>query len=425
MRDNIYDLVGIGAGVFNLSLASLLTETNIKNIFFDAKESYSWHKGMQLDFATIQNSQTKDLVSLANPKNKYSFQNFLHEQGRLESHTIANFEFIKRWEFEQYLQWVVEDLDTVCLGKPVSEISKQDDHFKIKFRNQDVSKVILAKNICVGTGVVPFIPDCASNFLGNRVFHNSEYNFHSSYDSKSITIIGGGQSALEIAIDLLKSSRSVNKLTFVFQEQFIHQIEDSQFAEDKIFTTTGLNFFYNLDKETKKQLNNQYRLTSDGASPHTIQDFYQMLYTNKFLFKNKVEVQVFSDSKMTNITQNGSQLDISIRTLSTQKNIKFSSETVILATGYRQQFPFHLFSEDITKNISFDTESNPILHENYSLQYKGEGKIFTMNMGKHTHGVADPNLSLNAIRAKKIIASLSDKITNNECKQFTLFGGKK
>lgn len=54
----------------------------------------------------------------------------------------------------------------------------------------------------------------------------------------------------------------------VYREPFTHQMEDSQFAEDKIYTEIGLNNFYKLPSELKENLNKQYRFASDGASSH-------------------------------------------------------------------------------------------------------------------------------------------------------------
>jgi len=45
-----------------------------------------------------------------------------------------------------------------------------------------------------------------------------------------------------------------------------------------------------------------------------------------------------------------------------------------------------------------------------------------LNGGKHTHGVVDPNLSLTASRARKIVLSL-DKTFPKPVKQDTIFGG--
>ncbi len=102
--ENVLDIFGIGCGPFNLSVAILAEKNGLSSLFVDRKSSMNWHKGMMLPFATIQNSHIRDLVSLVDPKSAYTFNNFLLENGRLEEHTIADFRFTKRWEFEQYLQ---------------------------------------------------------------------------------------------------------------------------------------------------------------------------------------------------------------------------------------------------------------------------------------------------------------------------------
>lgn len=69
-----YDLVGIGAGPANLSLASLLTKAPmLKSVFFDQSNLYKWHPGLQTYQAKLQVSFLEDLVCLADPTNEYSF----------------------------------------------------------------------------------------------------------------------------------------------------------------------------------------------------------------------------------------------------------------------------------------------------------------------------------------------------------------
>lgn len=152
---------------------------------------------MKLKFATIQNSNLKDLISLVKPTSEYSFFNFLYETGRLESHIIANFSFTLRWEYEQYIQWVISKLDTVRMGNEVKLIKEYEEGFEIILKN-DIQKPIFAKNISVALGVKPLIPEFLENNLNERIFHNSEYQFHSKKGAKNILIVGGGQSALEI-----------------------------------------------------------------------------------------------------------------------------------------------------------------------------------------------------------------------------------
>ena len=421
----IFDLVGIGAGPFNLSLGILLKDTALKSLFLDKKTDFFWHPGMKLKFATIQNSNLKDLISLVKPTSEYSFFNFLYETGRLESHIIANFSFTLRWEYEQYLQWVISKLDTVRMGNEVKHIKECEEGFEIILKN-DSQKPIFAKNISVALGVKPLIPEFLENNLSERIFHNSEYQFHSKKGAKNILIVGGGQSALEIIIDLFNDKNNdIESITMVYREPFTHQMEDSQFAEDKIYTEMGLSNFYKLPSELKENLNKQYRFASDGASPHTIEEVYQMLYANRYSKIGKqIKFNIYSECSVCDVTETDKDLDIkvAIENIYSKNQKIISADMIILATGYKQYFPKEIFSDEILSKIKKDNNYNVCISEDYSLKYEGKGKIFYLNGGKHTHGVVDPNLSLNASRARKIVLSL-DKTFPKPVKQDTIFGG--
>lgn len=78
------DFIGIGLGPFNLSLASLLQDkSKLKYQFFEQKENFDWHAGMQLPNALLQVPFMADLVSLVEPTSSYSFLNYLKQHQRL------------------------------------------------------------------------------------------------------------------------------------------------------------------------------------------------------------------------------------------------------------------------------------------------------------------------------------------------------
>ena len=60
---NQFDLLGVGIGPFNLSLAALLAPLGKKKIqFLDNKPSFSWHKELMFGDALMQTNYLKDLV---------------------------------------------------------------------------------------------------------------------------------------------------------------------------------------------------------------------------------------------------------------------------------------------------------------------------------------------------------------------------
>jgi len=91
MQRPAYDLIGVGIGPSNLSLAALSHDVrDFKSLFFDSKPHFQWHSGLSLDGARIQVSFLKDLVSLVDPTNPFSFVNYLSKRRRLYSYIAAN-----------------------------------------------------------------------------------------------------------------------------------------------------------------------------------------------------------------------------------------------------------------------------------------------------------------------------------------------
>ena len=94
-----HDVVGIGFGPSNLSLATALDELGsesdgkaIDAVFFEKQAALGWHRGMLLPGSKMQISFLKDLVTFRNPASPYSFVAYLHSEGRLAA-------FVNRKDF--------------------------------------------------------------------------------------------------------------------------------------------------------------------------------------------------------------------------------------------------------------------------------------------------------------------------------------
>ena len=49
-----YDLLGVGAGIFNLSLAALFADKKINSHFLDKNPSFEWYPGLMFNSAKMQ-----------------------------------------------------------------------------------------------------------------------------------------------------------------------------------------------------------------------------------------------------------------------------------------------------------------------------------------------------------------------------------
>lgn len=95
MTEKIYDLLGVGIGPFNLSLAALIEPiSHLETIFLEQKTEFQWHEGLLMEGTTIQVPFLADLVTMADPCSRFTFLNYLREHSRL-----YNFFFWKNLRF--------------------------------------------------------------------------------------------------------------------------------------------------------------------------------------------------------------------------------------------------------------------------------------------------------------------------------------
>ena len=128
--NKIYDFIGIGIGPFNLGLACLAEPIDgLDCLFLDRAEGFNWHPGMMLDSATLQTPFMADLVTLADPTSRFSFLNYAKQIGRLYAFYIKEDFFLMRREYNQYCQWVVEQLDSLRFGHFVQHVDYLDERW--------------------------------------------------------------------------------------------------------------------------------------------------------------------------------------------------------------------------------------------------------------------------------------------------------
>ncbi|NUV64351.1 SidA/IucD/PvdA family monooxygenase, partial [Streptomyces sp. CAI-85] len=71
--DTPRDLVGVGIGPCNLSLAALAHPlAELDAVFYDQAPAFAWHPGLLLDGSRIQVPFLADLVTLADPTSPWS-----------------------------------------------------------------------------------------------------------------------------------------------------------------------------------------------------------------------------------------------------------------------------------------------------------------------------------------------------------------
>ncbi len=404
----INDIIGVGIGPSNLSTAALLhpCKKDINYLFFDNKKEFKWHPGMLFPNATIQVSILKDLVSMVDPANPFSFLNFLKKTGRLYLFASkGSFDGIKRKEFEQYFKWCSNYIDELHFSSTVESLYQKDNVFHLSING----KKFISKNVISGAGLTAKVPSCCTPYLGSTMFHSTQFLISDlDYSNKKITVVGGGQSGIEIVLHLLNDKNIDPKnINWISSSYNLLPMEDTPFSNE-LYTPNYSDYFFELKKEPKNKLLNLQKNTSDGISETSLNELFELLYNNKFLF-GKSNINIYMNTYLTDVdTAIDANFNLEISQKDNSAKINLPSDLVILATGLEYKIP--TFLEPIMDDLVINDGKFEI-NEDYSIKTKieSQGKIYLHNGARHVRGVADPNLSLLAWRSAKIINSILGK----------------
>jgi len=399
------DLIGIGAGPFNLSTAALATSVpGFSSIFLDTKPEFSWHPGMMLPDTLLQTSFLKDLVTSADPTNPYSFLSYLVKHQRFYRFINADFRYIKRCEFADYLSWVAHSLPNVKFNTTVTGIDTSDSGFTV----ETDQGTLYAANLVIATGNKPRIPDWAQSYLGKNCFHSSQYMLQSTdLTNRNIVIVGGGQSGLEILLNMMKRKENQPRsITLLSRRQTLSPLDESPFVNE-FFTPDYVNSFYRISSPSRKTLTvESQKLASDGASASTLQSLIQELYACDFLGSNYVRPQILPNREVIGLARRKDHYSLTANNWLSDSVETIDADILVLSTGYKNDIPECL--APLKEQWATDSRGLPILNKDYSVvqQCAHGGKVYLQNTARFSHGIADPQLSLAAWRSATILNAI-------------------
>ncbi|MFD7507789.1 lysine N(6)-hydroxylase/L-ornithine N(5)-oxygenase family protein [Streptomyces sp. NPDC059853] len=418
-----YHCVGIGAGPANLSLASLLHPVrSLSNLFLDRKERFSWHDGQQIPGSSLQVSLFKDLVTLADPTNPFSFLAYLHDQGRIHHFINARFTSVAREEFREYLDWACRRNENVVFGENVREVD-----FDGVFRVQTDRRTVTADNLVVGVGNRPSVPEYAVPHLDATNFHVSEFVRRlPGTGGKRVVVVGGGQSGAE-AFEYLAARQGAEqprRVSWISRRRNFFPIDDSPFTND-FFMPCHSEYFYALPPELREAFNTKYVLSSDGISESTLRSVYQRLYARRFIDGLDDLVGLYPNRETTGLSAgvDGSWVVTTRHCDHPASEERFEADVVVWATGF---VPAPLdFLGPLANRLEWEG-TEPRVDPDFAVRWDGPPghNIFFQNAVRSQRGLADVNLSLNAWRSRRIVDRLCGRRSDEQLPSFIEWSAK-
>ncbi|MFD4004664.1 lysine N(6)-hydroxylase/L-ornithine N(5)-oxygenase family protein [Streptomyces rubiginosohelvolus] len=399
----IHDFVGIGLGPFNLGLACLtepLEELN--GIFLESKPEFNWHPGMFLNGAHLQTPFMADLVSLADPTSRFSFLNYLKRKGRLYSFYIRENFYPLRTEYDEYCRWAASELGSVRFGTTVASVTYLEQE-KVYAVHTTAGETHLTRRLVLGTGTPPHIPDCCQD-LGGDFLHNSVYmqRREELRTKESITLVGSGQSAAEIYLDLLEDIDTYGyQLNWVTRSPRFFPLEYTKLTLE-MTSPEYIDYFRSLPEDTRYRLESEQKGLFKGIDADLVDAIYDLLYEKSV--KGAVPTRL-----MTNTALHGVSYDedgcytLGLRQEEQGRDFGLRSQGLVLATGYRYRIPD--FLAPVRHLLCFDGRGRLDVARNYAVDRTGKA-VFLQNSGTHTHSITSPDLGMGPYRNSYIIAEM-------------------
>ena len=393
--------VGVGIGPANLSLAALSQPVpDLTYQFYERRPEFTWHPGLAFPAATLQVSFLKDLVTLVDPTNRYSFLSFLATKKRMYRFLTANFPSVLRAEYDQYFHWASTLLPGLNFDHEVSAVDF--DERTQKFRIETTRGEAFAENMVLGTGLTPTVPTACLPHLGNRIFHASEFTLRNpDLRNQEVVLLGGGQSGAEVFLSLLRRDTRPRRVTWVTRRSNFLPLDDSPFTNELFFPNFA-RYFHGENRPRKQQLLREQKLASDGITLSALDEIYRELYTLECIQGESEFYELIPDNELVAVDRRADKLLLSLQ-CAAQVGVRcLTADTVVLCTGYEYRPPD--FLAPLLPRIGMSGGRFDI-NKDYSLDWDGPAgaKIYLQNAGRHEWGAADPNLSLLSWRSAVII----------------------
>ncbi|GAA1228755.1 L-ornithine N(5)-monooxygenase PvdA [Kitasatospora nipponensis] len=418
MADREVGVLAIGAGPANLALAAAVEESGSdeladETLLLEQFPDTKWQRNLLMPWARSQVSFLKDLVTLRNPRSRFSFLSFLHGQGRLDQFVNLGTFHPFRWEFSEYLQWVAGSLERVGIRygaqavriDPVRDAQGVVTGWTVLLADGDT---VRCRDLVVGGGRDPRVPEVFAGLPAERVIHSAHYLTRIAQLPKEAptraVVIGGAQSAAEIFF-ALHEDLPASRLTMVVRSVALQNYQTSKFMNE-LFFPSYVDEFYDSPAEVRAQILDDMRFTNyAGLAPPFLDELYTMLYRQRMLGPQRSSVRAMTEVVAARVEGEGAgeEIVLDLRDGRSGKVEPLACDLVLLGTGYDSQMPTlvrelaqRMALEEIAVSRSYRVD----------LGASARGALYLQGVNEQTHGIADSLISVLAHRSHDIVTDL-------------------
>ncbi|MCM6774679.1 lysine N(6)-hydroxylase/L-ornithine N(5)-oxygenase family protein [Nocardia sp. CDC159] len=413
------DVLAIGAGPANLALAVALEESGDvalaqSTLVLEQHPDVKWQRNLLLPWARSQVSFLKDLVTLRNPRSRFTFLNFLHERRRLDEFVnLATFNPYRQ-ELSDYQQWVAHSLEHVKVRYNARvervEPRRGADHrivgWTVYLAGGDR---IACRDLVFGTGRDARIPAEFAGLPTDKVIHSTQYTSRITEilaEGRTVerpVVVGGAQSAAEMFM-AVHTDLPGSMPTMVMRSIGLQNYQTSKFVNE-LFYPSFVDEFYYCDAESRRRILDQVHLTNyAGLAPPFLDELYSMLYSQKLFGQQRSRIVPMVD--VVGAQLDGEDIVLSLRDIRSGRIEELRSDLVLLGTGYSPEMPAMVRAlADLIGVSSIEVSRR----YRWDIGEHAWGAVYLQGMNEATHGISDTLISVLAHRSQDIVDDLLDR----------------
>jgi lysine N6-hydroxylase len=409
------DLIGVGAGPANLSLAALLTTarerglSSLSSVFLERNSAIFWHSQQMFPGTLMQTEFYRDLVTPIDPTSRFSFLNYLKSNARLEQFFCSSTIYPTRQEFEDYFNWVAAQITDIVFAVNVNSVDYDPDT-NLFIVQADPESTYASKHIVLGYGAEP--RSSVETEPKSRVADVSTLlSFNFPDPLQRVLVVGGGQSAAECVNYLLDEYlHAGTTITWVTSETAFRALDISNFSREA-FSASYAHAFAALPRVLKEKIIDDDKSVANGISPVVAQALYQRLYRLKYLTPFGMvspSVHVQANTEVLEIVEDAKGASVTVRALPTGQTRVDAYDCVILCTGLDDETVLDspIIGPQLRGRIS-----NNEAPDGYAIAWDGpnDRMIFIQSQNKKTHGLGDASFVTAPGRSASILNSITGK----------------
>jgi L-ornithine N5-oxygenase len=332
---DVLDVIGIGFGPSNIALAVALEEisADLNVAFLERRREPAWQPGMMLHGSDIQHHPMRDLVTPRNPRSRYTFMNYLFEDGRLFEFLNLSLPFPLRKDYARYVTWVADQFaDQVRFGAAADSVKIDDGLVCLTLAD---GQQLRSRSVVVAPGRAPKIPAPFQGVEHPRIVHFTRYlewvhELTEKPDAR-IAVVGASQSAVELVLDL--SHR--------FPDNYIHNIirgfgyrqKDLSPFHGEIYFPEYVDYYFDSPETSKQELDRQLRYTNySSADIDVLNSLHARMYEQRLDGDRRIELTRNTEILRCTPGDDDISLELFERHRGTTSTLKV--DAVILATGF-------------------------------------------------------------------------------------------